>query len=82
MDITGCACNFVSLFGKTKSLAMVLQEASPVVDDSSPERLSMLIHVRVLCLFFLASFFAAFSARGMVFEADFLWRAALQVCTR
>ena len=34
-DITRCACNFVSLFGKTKPLAMVLQVASPVVNDSS-----------------------------------------------
>ena len=32
MDITDCACNFVSLFGKTNPLAMVLQVASPVVD--------------------------------------------------
>ena len=32
MIISGCSCNFVSLFGKTKQLAMVLQEASPIVD--------------------------------------------------
>ena len=35
--------------------------------------------VRVFFLFFLAPFLAAFNVGGLVFEADFLCRAALRV---
>ena len=35
VDITDFACNFVSCFGDTNPLAVVLRVASPVVDASS-----------------------------------------------